>query len=375
MTPRLNSFGSNFFRLISCLSFLRPLSRLRSLRVQARVWLSVPHRRSAIARFRKNARGMWSLRIFLLLTLVSLFAELLANDRPLVVFYKGALYCPLLTDYPETTFGGSFTTATDYHDDFVVESIAQNGFALWPVVRYRYDSHSLDLAGPAPSAPTAKHWLGTDDQARDVLARLVYGLRLSLWFGLTLALCASLIGVTVGLLQGYFAGRLDLWGQRFIELWSAMPQLYILIILASVITPSVSWLLFLMVLFSWTGLVSLVRAEVLRVRNFDYVRAARALGASHTRIMLRHVLPNALVATLTFIPFIAAGALVTLTGLDFLGLGLPPGSASIGELLAQGKNNLQAPWLGLTGFFVIASLLSLMVFIGEALRDAFDPRR
>ena len=363
------SFRLRFFLL------LRPKARLQSLRVKVSEWLSVPHRRAAFARFRKNARGMWSLRIFLLLTLVSLFAELLANDRPLVVFYKGALYCPLLKDYPETTFGGSFTTATDYHDSFVAETIARDGFALWPPVRYHYDSHSLDLAGPAPSAPTTRHWLGTDDQARDVLARLLYGLRLSLWFGLTLALCASLIGVAIGLLQGYFAGRLDLWGQRFIELWNAMPQLYILIILASVITPSLPWLLFLMVLFSWTGLVSLVRAEVLRVRNFDYVRAARALGASHARIMLRHVLPNALVATFTFAPFIAAGALVTLTGLDFLGLGLPPGSASIGELLAQGKNNLQAPWLGLTGFFVIASILSLMVFIGEALRDAFDPRR
>ena len=350
-------------------------SFLLSRRLKVRAWLSVPHRRAASARFRKNARGMWSLRIFLLLTLVSLFAELFANDRPLVVFYKGALYCPLFSDYPETTFGGSFATATDYHDALVAESIARDGFAFWPPVRYRYDSHSLDLSGPAPSAPSARHWLGTDDQARDVFARLLYGLRLSLWFGLTLAACASLIGVAVGLLQGYFAGRIDLWGQRLIELWNAMPQLYILIILASVITPSLLWLLFLMVLFSWTGLVSLVRAEVLRVRNFDYVRAARALGASHTHIMLRHVLPNALVATLTFAPFIAAGALVTLTGLDFLGLGLPPGSASIGEMLAQGKNNLQAPWLGLSGFFVIASLLSLMVFIGEALRDAFDPRR
>ncbi len=362
------------FRAIAFLSF-RPRARLQSLRRAVRGWLSVPHRQAAIARFRKNARGMWSLRIFLLLTLISLFAEFLANDRPLVVVYKGALYCPLVKDYPETTFGGSFATATDYHDSFVAESIAREGFALWPPVRYRYDSHSLDLTGPAPSAPTTKHWLGTDDQARDVLARLIYGLRLSLWFGLTLALCASLIGVAVGLLQGYFAGKLDLWGQRFIELWNAMPQLYILIILASVITPSLPWLLFLMVLFGWTGLVGLVRAEALRVRNFDYVRATRALGASHARIMLRHVLPNALVATLTFAPFIAAGALVTLTGLDFLGLGLPPGSASIGELLAQGKNNLQAPWLGLAGFFVIASLLSLMVFIGEALRDAFDPRR
>ncbi len=342
---------------------------------KVRAWLAVPHRRQALARFRQNARGMWSLRIFLLLTLVSLFAELLANDRPLVVVYKGALYCPLLKDYPETTFGGTFATATDYHDALVVESIAREGFAIWPLVRYHYDSHSLDLSGPVPSKPSARHWLGTDDQARDVLARLLYGLRLSLFFGLTLAVCASLIGVVAGLMQGYFAGRLDLWGQRFIELWSAMPQLYVLIILASVITPSITWLLFLMVLFSWTGLVGLVRAEVLRVRNFDYVRAARALGASHAHIMLHHVLPNALVATFTFAPFIAAGALVTLTGLDFLGLGLPPGSASIGELLAQGKNNLQAPWLGLTGFFVIASLLSLMVFIGEALRDAFDPRR
>lgn len=338
-------------------------------------WYSVPHRKAGFTRFGKNARGVWSLRIFLVLVVISLLAELLANERPLVLSYKGDLYYPILRDYPETTFGGTFTTTSDYSDPFLREQISEHGFALWAPIRYGFDSHSLDLDGPAPSSPNLDHLLGTDDQARDVLARLLYGLRLSLWFGLLLATCASLIGVCVGLLQGYFAGALDLWGQRFIELWNSMPQLYILIILASVITPSIGWLLAIMILFSWTSLVGLVRAEVLRVRNFDYVRAARALGGSHARIMLRHVLPNALVSTFTYVPFIAAGALVTLTGLDFLGLGLPPGSPSIGELLAQGKNNLQAPWLGLVGFFVIALILSLMVFIGEALRDAFDPRR
>lgn len=357
------------------MSFMRFILRFPLVLRDALVgWYSVPHRKAGFARFGRNSRGVWSLRIFFMLVAVSLFANFLANDRPLLLSYKGGIYYPLFNDYPETTFGGTFLTSSDYSDPFLREQISKHGFALWAPIRYSFDSHSLDLTSPAPSAPDVHHWLGTDDQARDVLARLLYGLRLSLWFGLTLAVCASLIGVFIGLLQGYFAGALDLWGQRFIELWNAMPQLYILIILASVITPSVGWLFAIMVLFSWTSLVGLVRAEVLRVRNFDYVLAARALGASHGRIMLRHVLPNALVSTFTFVPFIAAGSLVTLTGLDFLGLGLPPGSPSIGELLAQGKNNLQAPWLGLVGFFVIALTLSLMVFIGEALRDAFDPQ-
>ena len=248
------------------------------LRGAFRRWYSVPHRKAAFARFGRNSRGVWSLRIFLILVVVSLFADFLANERPLLLSYKGELYYPIFNDYPETTFGGTFLTPSDYSDPFLREQITEHGFAIWPLIRYSFDSHSLDLTSPAPSPPDIHHWFGTDDQARDVLARLLYGLRLSLWFGLTLAVCTSVIGILVGLLQGYFAGALDLWGQRFIELWNAMPQLYILIILASIITPSIGWLLAIMILFSWTGLVGLVRAEVLRVRNFDYVLAARALG-------------------------------------------------------------------------------------------------
>jgi ABC-type microcin C transport system duplicated ATPase subunit YejF/ABC-type microcin C transport system permease subunit YejE len=328
-----------------------------------------------LANFRANRRGYWSLWIFMVLLVVSLFAELIANDKPLLVSYEGKLYVPVFVAYPETAFGGFFETEADYRDPEVKALIEAKGWMLWPPIPYSYDTVSHDLTAPAPSPPSWQHWLGTDDQARDVVARLIYGYRISVLFGLTLTVFSSIIGVAAGAVQGYFGGWIDLGFQRFIEIWSGLPTLYLLIILASVVTPSFWWLLGLMLLFSWMALVGVVRAEFLRGRNFDYVRAARALGVADPRIMWRHLLPNAMVATLTFLPFVTSGAVTTLTALDFLGFGLPPGSPSLGELLKQGKDNLQAPWLGFTGFFVIALMLSLLVFVGEAVRDAFDPRK
>lgn len=325
--------------------------------------------------FRANGRGFWSLWLFLLLFGISLFAEFIANDKPMLIRYDGGFYLPVLVSYPETTFGGEFPTEADYHDPEVVQLIQAKGWMLWPPIPYRYDTVVKDLDRPAPSAPSARNWLGTDDQARDVTARLIYGFRISVLFGLVLTLFSSAIGVAAGALQGYFGGLTDLLFQRFMEIWSGLPVLYLLIILASVVEPTFWWLLGLMLLFSWMSLVGVVRAEFLRARNFDYVRAARALGLSPLVIMRRHVLPNAMVATLTFMPFILNGSITTLTSLDFLGFGLPPGSPSLGELLAQGKNNLHAPWLGITGFMVLALMLSLLVFVGEAVRDAFDPRK
>jgi microcin C transport system ATP-binding protein len=308
------------------------------------------------------------------LLLISLFAELIANDRPLLVWYEGRPLSPVFVTYTESRFGGFFETEADYTEPEVQELIRSKGWIWWPLIPYRYDTVARDLPGPAPSPPDGQHWLGTDDQARDIVARLIYGFRVSVLFGLTLTVFSSLIGVAAGAVQGYFGGWVDLILQRLIEIWSGLPELYLLIILASIVTPNFWWLLALMLLFEWMGLVGVVRAEFLRARNFDYVRAARALGVSNARIMFRHMLPNAMVATLTFLPFITSGAVVTLTALDFLGFGMPPGEPSLGELLQQGKNNLQAPWLGFTGFFVIALMLSLLVFIGEGVRDAFDPR-
>jgi microcin C transport system permease protein len=268
-----------------------------------------------------------------------------------------------------------FPTETVYRDPVVTKLIEARGWMLWPLIRFSHDTINYDLPAPAPAPPSPVNWLGTDDQGRDLLARLIYGFRVSVLFGLTLTLASSVIGVAAGALQGYFGGLVDLLCQRAIEIWSGLPVLYLLIILASVVEPTFWWLLGLMLLFSWMALVGVVRAEFLRARNFDYVRAARALGVRSPVIIVRHVLPNAMVATLTFLPFILNGSITTLTSLDFLGFGLPPGSASLGEILAQGKANLQAPWLGLTGFFVLAVMLSLLVFIGEAVRDAFDPRK
>jgi len=334
-----------------------------------------PLNQRRLEKFRANRRAVWSTRIFSVLFVLCLFAEVIANDRPLFVSYDGSFYFPVLQSYPETTFGGFLETEADYSDPEVRELIEEKGWIVWPLIPYRYDTVIYELDQPSPSPPTLRNWLGTDDQARDVVARLIYGFRISVLFGLILTLLSSIIGIGAGAIQGYFGGWLDLLFQRFIEIWSGLPTLYLLIILASIVTPNFWWLLGLMLLFQWTSLVGVVRAEFLRARNFDYVRAARALGLPDLTIMWRHVLPNAMVAALTFLPFITSGALVTLTSLDFLGFGLPPGSASLGELLKQGKDNLQAPWLGFSAFATLGVTLSLMVFIGEGVRDAFDPRK
>lgn len=334
-----------------------------------------PLTRRRLAQFCANRRGYWSLWLFLLLFGLSLGAEFIANDRPLLIYYQNSFYVPVIKDYAETDFGGVFPSAANYRDPYLADLINEQGWMLWPPVRFRYDTVHYHLPVPAPAPPSAENWLGTDDQGRDVLARLIYGLRLSIVFGLLLTLTSSIIGVAAGAVQGYFGGRVDLLFQRFLEVWGGLPQMFILIIVSSVVTPGFWTLLLILMLFSWTSLVGVVRAEFLRARNFDYVRAARALGMSDGRIMFKHVLPNAMVATLTFMPFILSGSIVALTALDFLGLGLPPGSASLGDLLRQGKDNLQAPWLGIAGFVVVALMLSLLVFVGEAVRDAFDPRK
>jgi microcin C transport system permease protein len=349
--------------------------------------------------FKANRRGYWALWIFLVLFVVSLFAELIANDKPFYVSYEGKSYFPVLVTYPETTFGGDFETAADYRDPYLQKLIAEKGgYMLWPPIRYSYNTHNLDLPTPAPSKPTwmlteaeckpvlerkglsscrdlEYNWLGTDDQGRDVVARLLYGFRLSVLFGLALTIISSVIGVAAGAVQGYFGGWTDLLFQRFIEIWTSVPSLYLLLIVSSVLVPGFFVLLGILLLFSWVSLVGLVRAEFLRGRNFEYIQAARALGVSNRTIMFRHLLPNAMVATMTFLPFIVSSSVMTLTALDFLGFGLPPGSPSLGELLSQGKANVQAPWLGFTGFFAVAIMLSLLIFIGEAVRDAFDPRK
>ncbi len=349
--------------------------------------------------FKSNRRGYWSFWIFSLLFLISLFAELIANDRPFLIKFDGKLYFPAFVSYPETAFGGDFETAADYRDPYLQNLIKEkNGTIIWPLIRYSYDTHNLDLPTPAPSKPTwmlteeqckavvekkgvrgcrdlEYNWLGTDDQGRDVVARLIYGFRISVLFGLALTIISSVIGIAAGGVQGYFGGWVDLAFQRFIEVWTAIPSLYLLLILSSVLVPGFFVLLGILLLFSWVSLVGLVRAEFLRGRNFEYIQAARALGVSNRTIMFRHLLPNAMVATMTFLPFIVSSSVMTLTALDFLGFGLPPGSPSLGELLSQGKSNVQAPWLGFTGFFSVAIMLSLLIFIGEGVRDAFDPRK
>ena len=330
--------------------------------------------RRRIIQFRANRRGFWSLWIFLGIFLISLFAEGVANDKPLLVIFGDRLYFPVIETVLESEYGGEFATEAEYRDDYVRELIENKGSIYWPLIRYSYDTINYNLPSPAPSFPTKENWIGTDDQGRDVVARLIYGFRISVIFGLVLTILSSIVGVAAGAVQGYFGGRIDILGQRFIEIWSGLPVLFLLIILSSFVEPNFWWLLLIMLLFSWMGLVGVVRAEFLRGRNLEYVRAARALGMSHFRIMSRHILPNAMVATMTFMPFILSGSITTLTALDFLGFGLPPGSPSLGELLAQGKANLHAPWLGISGFAVIALQLSLLVFIGEGVRDAFDPR-
>jgi microcin C transport system permease protein len=335
-----------------------------------------PINQRRIQNFKSNKRAYYSTIIFLGLFVISLFAELIANDKPLLISYKGEIFTPFLVTYPETAFGGDFETEADYRDPFVEELIAEeDGWMLWPLIRYSYTTINYDLKSPAPSSPDFENWLGTDDQGRDVLARVIYGYRISVAFGLILTILSSIIGVAAGAVQGYFGGLTDLIFQRFLEIWGGMPSLYILIILAALIEPTFSILLFLLLLFSWPSLVGVVRAEFLRSRNFDYVRAARALGVRDSVIIFKHLLPNSMVSALTFLPFILTGSIVSLTSLDFLGLGLPPGSPSLGELLAQGKANLQAPWLGITAFMVLSIMLTLAFFMQEGMRDAFDPRK
>ena len=334
-----------------------------------------PLTRRRLRNFHANRRGYWSFWIFAVLFVLSLFAEFIANDKPILVSYRGELLMPVFAAYPETKFGGDFETEADYRDPFVAELIEAEGWIAWPPIRYSFDTINYDLPVPAPAPPSADNWLGTDDQGRDVAARAIYGFRISVLFGLALTAFSSVIGVVAGAAQGYFGGWLDLLFQRFMEIWGGMPVLFLLIILASIIEPGFWTLLVLMLLFSWMALVGVVRAEFLRARNFEYVQAARALGVGNVTIMFKHLLPNAMVATVTFLPFILNGSITTLTSLDFLGFGLPPGSPSLGELLAQGKANLQAPWLGISGFAVIACTLTLLVFVGEAIRDAFDPRK
>jgi microcin C transport system permease protein len=344
---------------------VEPVRRFRLTPLTRRRW----------ATFRAHKRGYWSLWIFLTLYLVSLCAELVANDKPLFVWHKGGAYAPALVAYPETAFGGQFETEADYSDPAVQKMIADNGWALWPLIPYSYKTIDYDIGAELPDGPSARHWLGTDDQGRDVLARLIYGFRLSVSFGLLLTVFSSMIGVAAGAVQGFFGGWTDLLLQRAIEIFQSLPLLYLLIIVSTMVQPGFFTLLGVLLLFSWMALVRVVRAEFLRARNLEYVRAARALGLRNGKIMFKHILPNAMVATLTFLPFVLNASITTLTSLDFLGFGLPRGSPSLGELLSQARNNLNAPWLGVSGFMVMAIMLSLLIFIGEAVRDAFDPRR
>ena len=335
-----------------------------------------PIARRRINNFKANRRGYYSMWVFFVLFGLSLFAELIANDKPIVLYLNGEWHFPVFELVTEAELGGEMPIEADYADPYVRELIARGGgWTIDPIIPYSYDTIDLYIESSAPAQPSARHWLGTDDGAKDTAARLIYGFRLSVAFGVTLTAFSSVIGILAGAFQGYFGGLVDLIGQRLVEIWASLPALLVLIILSSILAPNVYWLLIILVFFSWMTLVSVVRAEFLRARNFDYVRAARSLGVSNLTIMRRHVLPNAMVATLTFVPFILSGAVTTLTALDFLGFGLPAGSPSLGELMAQGKNNLHAPWLGVTGFVTLAILLTLLIFVGEAARDAMDPRR
>lgn len=332
-----------------------------------------PLARRRAARFMRNRRARYSLFIFLFLFAASLLAELIANDKPIIMKYGGEYFFPVFISYPESRFGGFFDSEADYKDPFMEEKISENGWAVWPPVRYSYDTIEYNLPSPPPSPPSMQNPLGTDDRGRDVFARLIYGFRISVFFGLLLTFFTSVIGVAAGALQGYYGGRVDMFGQRFMEIWSGIPMLYLLIMASSIISPGFWTLLFLMTLFGWMKLVGVVRAEFLKGRNLEYVQAARVLGVKNSALMFRHILPNALTAALTFLPFILSGSIAALTSLDFLGFGMPPGSPSLGELLAAGKSNIHSPWIGISAFVVISSVLSLLVFIGEGVRDAFDP--
>ena len=326
-------------------------------------------------KFKANKRGYISLWIFSVFFCITLFSEFIANDKPLLISYNNQFFAPIFKDYTELDFGGDLEVAVDYTDPYIKELITEkDGWFIWPLIPYSFDTIIYDLPSPAPSPPTSDNWLGTDDKARDVVAGILYGFRVSVLFGFAVTIISAFIGVAAGAVQGFYGGKIDLFFQRIIEIWSSMPTLFILIIMLSIITPSFGWLLLFVLLFSWMGFVGVVRAEFLRGRNLEYVQAARALGMSDSRLMFKHILPNAMVATLTFIPFTLSGSVTILTSLDFLGFGLPPGSASLGDILAQGKANLHAPWLGLSAFLILGFMLSLLVFIGEAVRDAFDPR-
>lgn len=334
-----------------------------------------PLNRARLEHFKANRRALWSFWIFSTVFVITLFAELIANDKPLLVWFDGKPYFPMVVTYSETEFGGDFDLAADYRDSFTQDLIEEKGWMIWPPIRYHYRTINYDLPQPAPSPPTSENWLGTDDRGRDVLANVIYGFRISVLFGFTITIISTIVGVAAGAVQGFYGGKLDLFGQRFIEIWSSLPMLYILIIMSSFVQPNFWWLMLILLLFSWMGFVGVVRAEFLKTRNFEYVLAARAMGMSDRRLMFRHILPNAMVATLTFMPFSLSGSVTILTSLDFLGFGMPPGSPSLGILLAQGKANIQAPWLGMTAFFIIGFMLTTLIFIGEGVRDAFDPRK
>ena len=334
-----------------------------------------PLMQARLQRFKQNKLGWMSFILFSLIFVASLGVEWIANDKPLLVKYQQHYYCPVVRSYPETSFGGVFETEADYKDPAVQKLIDQQGWMVWPIIRYAAQTPNLDLSVPVPSQPTTENWLGTDDQGRDVFARILYGLRISLLFGFALTFGSAVLGILIGAIQGYYGGWVDLIGQRVLEVWGGLPMLFIVMILVSMFTPSISWLFLIMLLFGWTSLVGLVRAEFLRARNLDYVRAAKALGVPDYLIMWRHILPNAMSSSLSQLPFILTANITALTALDFLGYGLPPDAASLGELLLQGKNNLNAPWLAISGFFTLAMVLSLLICIGEATRDAFDPRQ
>ena len=325
--------------------------------------------------FKNNTRAKISFFVFLIVFLLSLFSELIANDKPLIIKYNDNLYFPVAFSYSDAFFGGDFPSEADYKDPYLIDNINKNGWMIWPIIPFSYNTVDYDLKDPTPSSPSRRHWLGTDDEGRDVLARILYGIRLSVVFAFLLTFISSLIGIFAGAIQGYFGGKLDLFMQRFLEIWESLPQLFVLIIIASLFTPTFFSLLAILICFSWINLTGVVRAEFLRARNFEFVKAAKALGVSDARIIYRHILPNAVIATITFIPFILSGAIVSLTALDFLGFGLPYEYPSLGDLVRQGKDNLQAPWIGLSIFIVLSSLLTLLIFIGEGVRDAFDARK
>lgn len=342
------------------------LDEIKPLKESSRAW----------KRFKANKRGYYSLWLFVILFGLSLFAEILSNDKPLIVYYESSFYVPILQSYPETTFGGDFETEADYVDPYVKKLLTENGnWAIYPLNSFSYDTINYYNQQPNPAAPSGDNLLGTDDRGRDVLARLIYGFRLSVLFAFVLTIIGIVIGVIAGAVQGYFGGRIDLYSQRVIEIWGSMPELYLLIIFASLFEPSVFLLIILLSLFGWIGLADYVRAEFLRGRNMEYVKAARALGLSNRAIMFRHLLPNSMTPVVTFLPFRISGAILLLTSLDYLGLGVPPSTPSLGELLAQGKGNIEAWWLSMSTFMVLVGTLMLLIFIGEALREALDSRR